>query len=263
MILRRITANFRRQDWMAVVIELVIVILGVFIGIQVSNWNQARADAQLGHDYAKRLVHDLNADLAGVSAESAYYSAVLQSVRKTDELLREPDPDPRELVVNAYRATEMIYNPPVRATWDQIVSSGHLGLLPARAVESGLSKYFAFDTAQDLYNTARGSDYRRIVREIIPLDMQIAMHTTCSDVRDRHGNIVGFVERCAFEADPAALKTVAAALRSDPDVAASLRYQYSLSVNATLNLDRLKGNIEDALDAFGAESKAVKKKVLP
>ena len=42
MILRRITANFRRQDWMAVVIELVIVILGVFIGIQVSNWNQAQ-----------------------------------------------------------------------------------------------------------------------------------------------------------------------------------------------------------------------------
>ena len=263
MILRRITANFRRQDWMAVGIELVIVILGVFIGIQVSNWNQARADAQLGQDYAKRLAHDLDTDLAGVRAESAYYSAVLQSVRKTDELLREPDSDPRELVVNAYRATEMIYNPPVRATWDQIVSSGHLGLLPARAVESGLSKYFAFDTALDLYNTARGSDYRRIVRETIPLDMQIAMHTTCSDVRDRHDNIVGFVERCEFETDPAALKAVAVALRSDPNVAASLRYQYSLAVNATLNLARLKGNIEDALDALGAESKAVKKKASP
>ena len=263
MILRRITANFRRQDWMAVVIELVIVILGVFIGIQVSNWNQARADAQLGHDYAKRLVHDLNADLAGVSAESSYYSAVLQSVRKTDELLREPDPDPRELVVNAYRATEMIYNPPVRATWDQIVSSGHLGLLPERAVESGLSQYFAFDTAQDLYKTGRGSDYRKTVREIIPLDMQIAMHTTCSDVRDGRGYIIGFVERCEFEADPAALKTVAAALRSDPEVAASLRYQYSFVVNARLNLGGVKGNIEDALDALGAESETVKKKVSP
>jgi hypothetical protein len=89
------------------------------------------------------------------------------------------------------------------------------------------------------------------------------MHTTCSDVRDRHGNIVGFVERCEFEADPAALKTVAAALRSDPNVAASLRYQYSLAVNATLNLGRLKSNIEDALDALGAESEAVKKKVSP
>lgn len=36
MILRRITANFRRQDWMAVAIEPVVVVLGVFIGVQAS-----------------------------------------------------------------------------------------------------------------------------------------------------------------------------------------------------------------------------------
>jgi hypothetical protein len=36
MILRRITANFRHQDWMAVGIELVVVVLGVFIGAQAS-----------------------------------------------------------------------------------------------------------------------------------------------------------------------------------------------------------------------------------
>ena len=250
--LRHVISHLRRQDWTSVFIELVIVVLGVFIGIQVSNWNQARADVQLGRDYAKRLAHDLNADLVGVRAEGAYYSAVLESVRKTDALLGEPAPDPRELVVNAYRATEILYNPPVRATWDQIVSSGHLGLLPSRAVESGLSQYFAFDTAQDLYNTGRGSDYRQRVREIIPLSMQIAMHSTCSDVRDRHGNIIGFAEQCGFEADPGALKAVAAALRGDPAVAASLRYQYSFAINATLNLGRVRDDIQGALDALGA-----------
>jgi hypothetical protein len=36
MILRRITVNFRRQDWMGVAIELVVVALGVFIGVQAS-----------------------------------------------------------------------------------------------------------------------------------------------------------------------------------------------------------------------------------
>ncbi len=34
MILRRLSANFRRQDWTAVVIELVVAVLGVFIGLQ-------------------------------------------------------------------------------------------------------------------------------------------------------------------------------------------------------------------------------------
>ena len=252
MILSRIAKHFRNQDWTAFAVEFVIVVVGVFIGIQASNWNQARADAQLGRDYARRLIHDLNVDLAGVRAQGAYYSAVLQSIRKTDELLKEPASDPRELVVNTYRASEIMYIPPVRATWDQIVSSGHLGLLPARAVESGLSKYFAFDTALDTYDTGRASDYRKTVREIIPLAMQIAMHKTCSDVRDAHGNITGFAEHCAFKADPADLRAVASALRGDPHVAASLNYQYSFATNATANLRIVQGNVEDSLAALGA-----------
>lgn len=42
MILRRITEHVKAQNWFAVAIDFVIV--GVFIGIQVSNWNAARAD---------------------------------------------------------------------------------------------------------------------------------------------------------------------------------------------------------------------------
>ena len=43
MILRRITEAFRRQDWFTVAIETLIVVLGVFLGLQVNNWNEARA----------------------------------------------------------------------------------------------------------------------------------------------------------------------------------------------------------------------------
>lgn len=44
MILRRITEHVRTQNWFAVGIDFLIVIVGVFIGIQVSNWNDARAE---------------------------------------------------------------------------------------------------------------------------------------------------------------------------------------------------------------------------
>ncbi len=97
--------DMKKQHWSGVFIELVIVVVGVFIGLQVNNWNQARADARLGQDYVKRLTRDLQENLTGLRAEIAYYSAVLESVQRTDELLRAADPDPRALVVNAYRAT--------------------------------------------------------------------------------------------------------------------------------------------------------------
>ena len=42
MIVRRIARHLKQQHWTGVFIELVIVILGVFIGMQVQDWNSAR-----------------------------------------------------------------------------------------------------------------------------------------------------------------------------------------------------------------------------
>ena len=258
MILRRFAAGMRRQDWAAVAVELVIVILGVFIGLQADNWNQARADTRLGQDYVKRLTRDLNENLAGVRAQVAYYTAVEDSVRKTDALLASADPDPRALIVNAYRASEIVYIAPVRATWDQIVSSGHLGLLPKRAVASGLSQYYAYDIERNIYDMGVVSAYRNLVRGIIPLGMQMAMRAGCSDVRDRRGAIMGFAKHCQFDADPAALAEVVTALRSNPAMASDLRNQFSYAANAMANMHGVEVNLEDALTALGARPSGTK-----
>lgn len=37
MILRRLSQSFREQNWMAIGIEFVLLVAGVFLGIQVSN----------------------------------------------------------------------------------------------------------------------------------------------------------------------------------------------------------------------------------
>ena len=47
MILRRITKHVKDQNWFAVALDFIIVVLGVFIGLQISNWNDARAFDQL------------------------------------------------------------------------------------------------------------------------------------------------------------------------------------------------------------------------
>lgn len=42
MILRRLAHNLRDQNWTAITIEFVLLVAGVFLGIQVANWNDAR-----------------------------------------------------------------------------------------------------------------------------------------------------------------------------------------------------------------------------
>ncbi|MDX1460148.1 MAG: hypothetical protein R3348_03755 [Xanthomonadales bacterium] len=44
MILRRLAESIRRQDWSVVAIEILIVVVGIFLGLQVDDWNQYRRD---------------------------------------------------------------------------------------------------------------------------------------------------------------------------------------------------------------------------
>lgn len=55
MILRRVAAHLRRQEWTAIAIDFVIVVAGVYVGIEVSNWNTERQNRELANGYLQRL----------------------------------------------------------------------------------------------------------------------------------------------------------------------------------------------------------------
>lgn len=55
MILRSIMKHVRDQNWVAVGIDFVIVVVGLFIGIQVASWNNARRDREAEALYLDRL----------------------------------------------------------------------------------------------------------------------------------------------------------------------------------------------------------------
>jgi len=67
MILRRLAAAIRRQDWFMVVIETGIVVLGVFLGLQAQQWAGERSRKEIEADYVPRL-HD---EVVGLQATRA------------------------------------------------------------------------------------------------------------------------------------------------------------------------------------------------
>lgn len=64
MISRRAIAYIRQRDWAGVAIELAVVV-GVFIGLQASNWNQDRETDRRAAVFAQRLTSDLRAEAWG------------------------------------------------------------------------------------------------------------------------------------------------------------------------------------------------------
>jgi len=245
----------KSENWFAVAIDFFIVVVGVFIGLQVANWNEARTERQLSHEYVKRLTIDLENDLAASKTLTEYYDQVLQSVETTDRLLSLPNPDAQAVIIAAYRASEFTNNPQSRATWDQIVSSGHLSLLPDAVIDSGLSDYYKFQNSNDDVNALLlESPYRLVVRSLIPLPLQLSIREGCSDVMDDMNVIHGFASECLLNVDPSTLKVTADALRASKPLRESLRYQYSMVASVQVNNGGNLAQLEVLLKALSTKA---------
>ena len=59
MILRRFAEALKQQNWSAVAIEFVLLVLGVFLGIQVANWNETRIERDLVRGHLSEIAQDL------------------------------------------------------------------------------------------------------------------------------------------------------------------------------------------------------------
>jgi len=89
--------------------------------------------------------------------------------------------------------------PPTRATWDQIVSSGHIGLLD-RDAAGQLAEHFAFDFSREANDLLVDSGYRKHLRSLIPLRVQEAIREGCSDIRSETALTNTFISIASFRA---------------------------------------------------------------
>ena len=64
MLLRRVIRHVRNQEWSAISIDLLIVIIGVFSGIELGNWNAEREAANLERSYLDRVAAEIDANSA-------------------------------------------------------------------------------------------------------------------------------------------------------------------------------------------------------
>src|SRR5690348_10274508 len=128
--LRHVIVHLRRQDWTAVFIELIVVVVGVFIGVQASNWNENRETNQKAAVFTERLKSDLREEAWGYAMNIGYFDQVQTNARRAADALTGRIPLSDEaLLIAAYRATQFNGNKRRRATYDELVATGEIGLI--------------------------------------------------------------------------------------------------------------------------------------
>ena len=145
MNLRRIMEHVRKLEWPAIGIELVIVIVGVFIGMQVSNWNVERDARQRGAMFAERLKTGLREEAWYYQLQIEYSRDVLANAeRAVDALSARSNESNEALLISAYRATQYKQKARRRATYGELVSTGTLGLIKSQTLRNTALQVYSF-----------------------------------------------------------------------------------------------------------------------
>jgi len=111
MLFRRVKAHIQKEDWFAVFIDFVIVVAGVYIGIQLGNWNSARADKIAYEQALERFDLEIQDNLKTLDQLDTDFSAYLKTVSTAfDTLLTcEDSPENTEIINRGITAISGTY----------------------------------------------------------------------------------------------------------------------------------------------------------
>lgn len=170
MILRRLSKHVKDQNWFAVGLDFLIVVMGVLIAIQVANWNEARQESNRASALLERLELDFQEMRAlAVEQNRGYYSNTV----KLDELLTriEDEQDPiSDAEAGQLLNDGFLFRLPQATpiSFQEMLSAGRLELLRDAELRVTLREYA--DTSRTIENASNliATDYVVVVRELTP-----------------------------------------------------------------------------------------------
>ncbi len=144
MILRRLTTAFRKQDWFTVLVETLIVVFGVFIGLQVNNWNAARGERADAKVVLERLEQDFEQILERADISLATHDFNLKAAGRLILGIRNQEFEEETLLDDIGAASSFSTLPGASSTFTQLVSSGRLELIQSQELRRALTEYHAY-----------------------------------------------------------------------------------------------------------------------
>lgn len=142
MLLRRISKHVKEQNWFAVALDFFIVVVGILIAFQITNWNEQQAENNLERGYLIRLHEDFSRSTEDMIRELSFLQRsidnqevvinALKRCRLTDENSRP--------FQEGVRTLGFINSPPFyRRTINELMSSGRLDIIKNENVLSELA----------------------------------------------------------------------------------------------------------------------------
>lgn len=181
MVIRRIREHVTAHNWFAVGIDLAIVVVGVFLGMQVSNWNAARIERGDTRDYRAQIIENLKANEREIVAGALYYQQVRGHALATLDALEGGSTRDEAFLVHAYQASQYWPVRMERSAYDEMIASGMAKNFGDPVIRRQLSSYYA-GLGQFEATAISSTAYRERIRRALLFAVQQRIRDRCNDV---------------------------------------------------------------------------------
>ena len=254
MILRRLTQNLKQQNWTAIWIEFFLLVCGVFLGMQVSNWNAERETEKKAAVFTERLKTDLRYELWAEKLLLEYYKDVQDNaVLALGELTGEKPLSDEQFLISAYRSSQYRWNVQARATYDELISTGSIGLIADAGLRNAANGMFTSPMNSDIMKEAKESEFRKLFRESVAADVQRELLNSCGDkaveILD-YSDLAGQIDYpCTLKLPSEKIRAAADALKAQSRIVPALQKRYAdlgtaiydTNFNHSLNIKLFEG----------------------
>lgn len=146
MILTRMRALAENQNWGSIILDLFIVIVGFFSGLQIDEWWQNNQNSEKEQAYLQELIEDFEANRNLLDLMLEEGDLVLNDMIALAEQssLDAPTLPAAELDEKLSSLQSMPAFIPITRAYDSLTGSGELRLITNREVKTGLADYYSF-----------------------------------------------------------------------------------------------------------------------
>ena len=149
-----LTNMLRSRQWGQAFFELAIVALGILMAFQVDRWREESNDREMEQQYLARLSDDINQDIRDISAGIELAELRLEFARLLMDAAEDQNVAIRSPVdfILAVDQSSYTFTPALTSnTFDELRSTGNIGLLRNTELKNGLFGYYRYDETERQY----------------------------------------------------------------------------------------------------------------
>ncbi len=231
--------------------EIILVVIGILIALQINNWNQNRLNDKLEVQYYERLLEDFNEEKVIIQATLNYSKQVsfhAKNAISVFENSEEMNPNPVDNLIDMYQASQLLDPNATASTYKELIASGQINLIQNDSLKTAVMRYYEVDWPEtQVFKVS--NIYRENLRGKMPDAIQTEIRAKCGDIyiKVRKGYGVFLPKECQVDIDSHIAQPVVEILKNDESLKKDLRYLIGNEAAKIQHLISVKTQLTDLI----------------